>query len=92
MGNIRRKHSGKFKAQVVLDLLKEDSTIAEICSKHAIHSTQAGKWKQQAIQGLPVIFDKNINKKYQKQEELISKLYQDIGRLTVERDYLKKNY
>jgi transposase len=45
----RRKFSAEFKAKVVLEALKERSTIEELCRKHELHPTQVNAWKREAI-------------------------------------------
>lgn len=91
MGNIKRKHSADFKSKVVLELIKETDTIATICSKHSIHPTQAGVWKQQALEGMKTIFATHAKHSEIKQkDELIEELYKQVGQLKVELDWLKK--
>lgn len=90
MGNIKRHHAPKFKAEVALELMKETDTIAAICSRHGIHPTQAGVWKQQALAGLTAIFAATPDADAKRQAQLIEQLYQQIGQLKVELDWLKK--
>lgn len=91
MGNIKRKFNSSFKARVALELIKGQSTIAEICSKFSIHPTQAGLWKTQALSGLAGVFNnKPPNNEIKKKDELIEELYRQIGQSKVELDWLKK--
>lgn len=91
MGNIKRKHSANFKVKVALELIKETDTIAAICSRHSIHPTQAGVWKQQALETLKTAFAGPAKKSEVKQkDELIEELYKQIGQQKVELDWLKK--
>lgn len=90
MNNIRRQHAPSFKAKVALELIKGVEPVTAICSKHGIHPTQANHWKQQMLNGLELIFSETPSKIIEQKEELIEKLYQQIGKLTVKRDWLKK--
>ena len=87
---IRRVHPAAFKAKVALEAIKETKTIAELSSIYGIHSTQISKWKQRALEGLVQIFSDYHVAKLKGDEELKRELYQQIGRLKVEVDFLKK--
>lgn len=82
--------SPDLKAKVALELIRDTDTIAQICSKFEIHPTQAGKWKQQAIKGLELIFSEKASDELKKKEQTIDELYRQIGQLKVELDWLKK--
>lgn len=86
----RKKHSPEFKAKIALEALKEQKTINEIASQAGVHATQINNWKKQAREGLKEIFSQQIDKNSDNQESLISQLYEHIGRLEVELDWLKK--
>jgi len=91
MGNIKRKHSTPFKVKVALDLLREKETVAAICSRYGVHPTQAGRWKDKALETMATGFDNKSALADQKQkDELIGELYKQIGQLKVELDWLKK--
>lgn len=90
MNTIRRQHTAQFKVKVALELIKQEKTVREICSQFGIHPTQARNWKKQAIEGLEVIFSEGVPNKEKKNNELIIELYEQIGRLKVESDFLKK--
>ncbi len=91
MGNIiKRQHSPEFKTQVVLEVLKEEKTIAEISAKFAIHPTQIKRWKDQALLGLTGVFTDKSGKILFEKDNLIEELYKQIGQLKVEADWLKK--
>jgi putative transposase len=87
----RKKHSPEFKAKIALEALKEQKTINETASQSGVHATQINNWKKQAREGLKEIFSQQIDKNSNNQESLISQLYEHIGRLEVELDWLKKN-
>ena len=89
MENIRKRHSAKKKLQVAVSAVKGDTTAAEIASKHKVHPTQVGQWKKQLQESAPQIFG---SKKPQSEasEALVSQLYEEIGRLKFELDWVKK--
>lgn len=92
MPNTRKHYSATFKAQVVLEALKETKTVAQLASDHQIHPNLLTKWKQEAIADLALVFErKNSQAKAQEaQEQKVEQLYQEIGRLTTQVNWLKK--
>jgi transposase-like protein len=91
MTNLRRKHTARFKTRVVLELLKEEKTSAQIASQFGVHSTQIRHWKRQALEGMENVFSKNgVKSELVRKNELIEQLYKQIGQLKVESDFLKK--
>lgn len=87
---IKRQHTPEFKTKVVLELLKEDKMLTEICSQYAIHPTQARRWKEQALEVLKNTFNQKIEKQDKSKDQLIEELYKQIGQSKVETDWLKK--
>ena len=87
MKTSRRKFSSKFKTKVVLEALKEQSTMQELASKYELQSTQISKWKKEFIENASASFDS----KQKKDTESIEKdmLFSKIGQLQVEIDFLK---
>ena len=82
----RRNHSAKFKAQVALEAIRGEKTIAEIAAHHEVHPTQVTSWKNQALENLAAIFGgENVASDG---KERIRELHAKIGELTVERDFL----
>jgi transposase-like protein len=90
MKNKRRNHSAQFKAQVALAAAKGDKTIAELASKFEVHPNQVTQWKKRLLESVPDIFSRSRQRDRQKQDELTEHLYQQIGQLKVELDWLKK--
>ena len=86
----RKKHGAKFKAKAALEAIKGEKTIAELSKKYSIHPTQISKWKSEVLERIPEIFASRAPEKENDDEELIASLYQEIGKLTIERDWLKK--
>jgi putative transposase len=90
MKNKRRNHAAAFKAKVALAAAKGDKTIAELASEYEVHPNQITQWKKQLFESLPEIFSRRRQNEQHEQEELTAELYQQIGQLKVELDWLKK--
>jgi len=87
---MRRTHDAGLKAKVALEAIKGEKTVAEISSKYCIHPNQVGKWKKEVLERLPELFNGKIKKREKTADELQAELYQQIGQLKVELDWLKK--
>ena len=90
MKNSRRRHGAEFKARVALEAIKGIRTINEIAAEYEVHPSQINKWKKQMLSELPGIFSSRRQKAAQDEEALRDRLYQQIGQLKVELDWLKK--
>ncbi len=90
MSKKRRVYSSKFKAKVALDAIRERETLAELASKHELHANQISKWKQVVVRNMEEAFEKKRGRQAEVDQELIDRLYRQIGQLQVERDWLKK--
>ena len=86
----RRQFSAKFKFQVALEALKELKTINEIASRYEVHPTQVKQWKKQLQEGGVDVFDEKTEKTAQVQSTMEATLYEQIGRLRMELEWLKK--
>jgi len=92
----RQTHSAKFKSNVAIDALKEANTLAEIAYRHGIHTKMVGQWKRQAVAGLPELFvdgrsrDGKAPSKNNDDERLVRELFEQVGRLKMENEWLKK--
>jgi len=87
---MRRTHDAAFKARVALEAIKGEKTVAEISSKYGIHPNQIGQWKRAVLERLPELFNGKVKKSDRTADELQAELYQQIGQLKVELDWLKK--
>jgi len=90
MSDKRKKYSPAEKAKIALEAIKGELTLAQISSKYGIHSTQANTWKKQALALMPDIFSDKSKQETTSYEIQLAELYEQIGRLKVENDYLKK--
>ena len=90
MSTQRKRYSPEFKARVALEALKEQHTLAELASRFEVHPVVIGQWKKQLREELPRIFADRRQKQEQADAELQAQLYQQIGQLKVELDWLKK--
>ena len=85
----RRQHSTQFKAQVALEALKNQSTVNELASRYGVHPSQITRWKQQLEEGVQEVFTNGKEQRAKEEEALKARLYQEIGQLKVELDWLK---
>lgn len=85
----RRKHSPSFKAKVALEALKGEETVAQLASRFDVHPSQVNKWKKELIEGATDIFGSSRVQKKSDTQQLAAQLYQQIGQLKVERDFLE---
>lgn len=90
---MRKRYSSQFKADTVIETLKEDLTVAQIGSDRKVHPTQIHDWKAHALRELPTLFepqsqrDAALTAQYEKK---IHELYAQIGKLTTQLEWLKK--
>ncbi len=90
---MRKHYTAQQKAQIVLEMLKEEQTLAQIASAHGVHPTQLRKWKAQVVEGLPSLFSdegKAVRALETAHERELDELYVEIGRLTTQLTWLKK--
>ena len=86
----RRRFSAEFKARVVRAAMREDKTLSELASEFEIHSNQISEWKRQVLESLPDIFSHRKTEKDKTSEARESRLYEQVGKLQVELEWLKK--
>jgi len=92
MGKKRNRPNAPFKAKVALAAVKEVKTISELASQYRVHPTQIHQWKRQLIERAEEIFSTPASRARAGEEEeaLQAKLYEEIGRLKVELEWVKK--
>jgi transposase-like protein len=86
----RRQYSADWKAKVALEAIKGQRTVQEIASHYEVHPTLVTHWKKQLLEGAAEIFSNGKRVAADADEELRAELYQQIGKLQVEVDWLKK--
>ncbi|QVL35644.1 IS3 family transposase [Aminirod propionatiphilus] len=84
----RQRRSAEFKSKVAFAALKGDKTLAQLSGEFEVSAVQIGQWKKQLLQGGPEIFQRKGTP--MDVETLMAPLYQEIGRLKMELDWLKK--
>lgn len=90
MSRKRRTFSAEFKAKLAIEAIRERRTLAELAGEHHVHPNQITLWKKQLVETLPEVFGRRREQDDQQRQELIARLYEQIGRLKVELDWLKK--
>lgn len=86
----RKRYDAQFKARIALEAIRGDRTPAEIASAYEVHATQITKWKKQVLEEIPNVFSGARERSDKRKIELVADLYQEIGRLKMELDWLKK--
>ena len=86
----RNNYSSKIKTKVAVEAIHGIKTVGEIASSYDIHPSIVSKWKRQALEYLPEAFSNKRVKQAKDESDLRDRLYQQIGRLQVELDWLKK--
>ena len=92
MGTLRRRHSSDFKAKVALEALKGQKTLNELASEFGVHPVQIAQWKRLLMEASPSTFEGGggSGSRKERAQALIEQLYQQIGQLKVEVDWLRK--
>jgi transposase-like protein len=86
----RQRHTAAFKAQVAMAALKGDKTVNELASQHGVHPTLIHTWKKQLVGSAEDIFSQGSKPAAADHEALQAQLYEQIGRLKMELDWVKK--
>lgn len=87
---LRRQHPPAFKAKVAFEALKETKTMAELSSQLGVHPTQIKQWRDIMEREGATLYTDHHQKKEREQEDLIRRLYEQVGRLQIQVDWLKK--
>ena len=90
MGKKRKSHTAALKAQVALAAIKGDKTVSELTSVYGVHPTLIHAWKKQLVENAEELFQSGANTSSAEHEALQAQLYEQIGRLKTELDWLKK--
>ena len=89
---MKKAYTSAFKAQVVLELLKEIKTISQIAADYEVHPNVLRAWRDQAVKELPTVFEKrdSLVDAQAAHTKQLAELYAEIGRLTTQLNFLKK--
>jgi len=91
MAKKRSQYSAEFKFRLALEAAKGQHTLNELASQHGVHPNQIGQWKRQLLESGPDVFNGQTLARQQKtQQTRETQLYEQIGRLQMELEWLKK--
>lgn len=86
----RRRHTAAYKFRVALEALEGSKTISQLSSEHGVHANLIRAWKRQLQEDGSRVFATNGERKQREQEAQEAELYEQIGRLKMELEWLKK--
>jgi putative transposase len=86
----RTQYSMQFKFQVALEAAKGTQTINQIATARQLHPNQVSQWKRQLLEDGPALFQRANGRQKQQEAEQEAELYEQIGRLKMELEWLKK--
>ena len=86
----RKNHTATFKAQVALAAVKNDRTANQLAGHFGVHTSQVHAWKKQLVEGAEELFGVGLKASSSDAEALQAELYEQIGRLKMELEWLKK--
>ncbi len=90
MSRKRRSFGAPLKARVALAAVRGDKTTAQLSSKFDVHANQISSWKRQLLEGAAELFEDRRGKRNREQVADEQQLYEQIGRLKMEVEWLKK--
>lgn len=91
MAKKRNSRSASFKSRVSLEAIRERKTISEIARQYSIHPTQIHQWRKRLLDGAEELFEDGRSKRPPDEgEATVTELYEQIGRLKMELEWLKK--
>ena len=89
----RKRLSASQKAQIVLEAIREEKSVAQIASENSLHPNQIHKWKKQALEDFVQLFEedrKGERDREAEHEKQLNELYAELGRLSAQLSWLKK--
>lgn len=92
MSGKRKIFSPEFKSKVAIEAIKGIKPINELAKDFQVHPNIIGNWKKQLLENLPTVFDSKRGPRSVENNELTDSLYQQIGKLQVELEFLKKKF
>jgi putative transposase len=91
MAGARKRHPASFKAKVALEAAKQTRTIAELAKAYQVHPVQISQWKKQLLDGAESLFRDGRRRDRGESQAVQAELYERIGRLNMEVEWLKKS-
>src|SRR3954447_508823 len=91
MAGTRKRHPATFKAKVALEAAKQTKTVAELAKAFQVHPVQISQWKKQLLDGAESLFRDGRKREQEDGQAVQAELYEQIGRLKMEVEWLKKN-
>jgi len=85
-----QRHSSQFKFKVALEAAKGSRTLSELSSEFGLHPSQISEWKGHLLEEGATLFDAASTRQQREQENRQTELYEQIGRLQMELEFLKK--
>lgn len=90
MTTTRKQYTPKFKAKLALEAIRGERTLTQLASQYHVHPIQVGQWRKTALEQLAELFVDGRKRKRKDEDSEKDSLYEQIGRLKVELDWLKK--
>jgi len=90
MTTTRKQYSPKFKAKVAVEAIRGERTLAQLASQYHVHPMQVGQWRKMALEQMAELFVGGRKRKRRDEDAEKDALFEQIGRLKVELDWLKK--
>ena len=90
MSPIRKQHGSKVEARIALEATANNETLSEIARRHSVHPIQVGKGRKELVERAHELFTDGRRRGAEEQSETVDSLYEQIGRLKLENDFLKK--
>jgi putative transposase len=87
----RKRYSAEEKTRVAIEAIKGQKTLNELAAEYGVHPSQITQWKKQALEEISTGFSGGRGRRERSEEALVASLYQEIGQLKVELDWLKKS-
>ena len=87
---MRKQYTPAIRAKIVIELLKEEKSLAQLSSEYGVSTKQLTRWKNYTLAEMPRLFERNSDQMKEKYETKINELYAEIGRLTTQVNWLKK--
>ncbi len=92
MGQTRKNHSKEFKAKIAFEAVKGIHSLSELSARYKVHPTQITQWKKQLLENAAQLFERGHSGPAPDADKLAASLYEEIGRLKMEVDFLQKKH